>query len=554
MKIEIKKGLSDECNRLITDTYKLINSRTLFKNNCKNILENLVQLEKQLNIRLLNFLSYLVFDKDDAVAKQSNILIYKIVKELTYKEIKLLDSIFRNSYYYYDMDFRINNLDITRIKSKISILPHKDYLLCLLTLSGNGFIREFGVKALADSQVSQKMAFISLRLNDWVDQVRNEAYESFNKSLRTDNGIEMLLEALPIFEHAQEWKKADFKKLELRLSTELYDLKNRNILILKYHKTKDYLIKRSIFKVLVSIPELELEMIGNGIRSKDPVIIKESLIKTKVVRQYKSINAIIPLLKNARDTNCVILYCELIEENDPLLLKSELIDSLIFHKSSKVREYARNKLSALDSSINLSELYKIKMLDNEQLNYYSYQGLAEICTIDDFDYVKSFITSNDTRIIKTSLLALNRLNFEESKDILLDFLCSENQLESRIARRILSSPNSVCKIANDLSEILFFNGFDEHVYSNILDLLTYAPKWLSINTLLKFAYISKGDLLDKAIKCIENWNLSFNKSFIKPTNCEKEDFVTSLEKVESIFEKKLRRELEVVSENLKYLR
>jgi hypothetical protein len=546
MNIEIRKGLSHECSKLITDTYKLINSRTLFKNNRKSILENLNQLEKNLNIRLLNFLSYLVFDEDDEVSKQSNVIIYKIIRELSYKEIKLVDSLFRNSYYYYDMDFRIKNLDITRIRSKLSVLPHKEYLLCLLTLSGNGFIREFGVKELADIHVVQKMSFISLRLNDWVDQVRSAANESLYKSLKSEDGIEMLLETLPLFDHSTDWKKADFKKLELKLSTELYDLKNREKLVLKYHKTKDYRIKRSVFKVLVSVPELELEMIENGIRSKDPVIIKECLLKIREVRQHKSIKTIMPVLKNSKDTNCVILYCDIIEENDAATLKSELINTLIFHKSSKVREYARSKVSSMDKSINLLELYRIKMIDKGQLNFYAYQGFGEICTVDDFQLIKSFISHSEVRVKKTSLVTLYRLNFEESKDILLDYLCSDHELESRIARRIMSSSSPVSKIANELSELLFFEGFEQHVYSNILDLLDYAPKWLRINTMLKFTNIADGDLLCKVIKCIESWNSNFNKSFIKPTNYEKEEFAALFKNVENILDTKLRRELEVI--------
>lgn len=550
MKIEIKKGLNDECSKLVSDTYKLINSRTIFKNNRKSILENLVQIENNLNIRLLNFLSYLVFDQDDEVAKQSSVIIYKILRELSYKEIKLVDSIFRNSYYYHDPDFRINNLDITRIRSKLSVLPHKDYLLCLLTLSGNGFIREFGVKELAEIQVVQKMAFISLRLNDWVEQVRIAANESFYKSLISDDGIDMLLETLPLFDHSADWKKANFKKLELRLSTELYDLKNREKLIQKYYKTKEYRIKRSVFKILVSIPELELEMIENGIRSKDPVIIKECLLKIEEIRQDKSIETIIPVVKNAKDANCVILYCDYLEENDAVILKSELISTLIFHKSSKVREYARSKLSSIDRSINLLELYRIKMFENGQLDFYAYQGFAEICTADDFQYVKSFIAHSEVRVIKTSLQTLYRLNFEEAKDILLDFLCSDSEIESRIVRRIMASVNPVSKTVNELSELLFIEGFEQHVYSNILDLLDYAPKWLRINTMLKFANKMRNDLFDKTITCIESWNFSFNKNFIKPTNCEKEEFILSFEKVENILDAKLRREIEIIIKNL----
>ena len=549
MKIEIKKALNDECIKLIADTYKLINSRTIFKDNRKDILEKLDQLEKNLNIRLLNFLFYLVFDQDYEIAKQSNVLIYKIIRELSYKEIKFVDSMFRNSYYYYDMYLRINNLDITKVKSKLLVLPHKDYLLCLLTLSGNGFIREFGVRELAKIQIFQKMSFISLRLNDWVEQVRIAANESLSKSLKSDDGIEMLLETLPLFDHFTDWKKADFMKLKLRLSTELYDLKNREKLVLKYHKTKDYRIKRSVFKILVSIPELENEMIEKGIRSKDPVIIKECLKKIGEIRQHKPIKKIISVLKNAKDTNCVILYCDILEENDDVIFKSELINTLIFHKSSKVRAYARSKLSFMDSSINLLELYKVKMFETGQLDFYAYQGFTEICTVDDFQYVKSFISYSEIRVIKTSLLTLYRLNFEDAKDIFLDFLCSDNEVESRIAKRIMKSSNSVSKIANELSEILFFEGFEQHVYSNIMDLLDYAPKWLRIITMLKFVNIANGNLLVKGIKFIERWNYSFNKSFIKPTNYEKEEFVSMFNNVKNILDESLRRELEVIIKN-----
>lgn len=543
MTLEVKKNLTQEQINSITEINNLILNRSFFNNNQDKILLNLNSLEINLNLRMLAFLSSLAFDKDIIIAKKSSFLIYRILTKLTYKEIKLLDNFFRSSYFYYDLDPKINTVDLGILKYKLSKNYYKDYILCLLTMNPNGYIREFAIQSLTLSNIENKLSFLILRLNDWVSEVRIAAELSLNNFLNDTSSIDMVLETLPLFNSLIECKRCDFKKIEFKLNTLIYDLKNRNLIISKYYKTKDYLVKRYLFKTLVKIPDIELKIIQAGIQSKDSIIIKSCLEKIEKDISNELLKYILPSLKKSKHANCVLMYCDYMEKNNPKQFKIELISKFIFHKSSKIRQHARSKISIIEPYINISNIYRSNFSDLTKFNIYAYQGFTEICSIHDFDFIKTFLINKDIRIIKSSLKCLSRLDFEKSKYYLLKFLCSESKLESKIARKIISSSESLIIISTEISELIFHEGFQEHVYENILYLLNYLPKWLKINTLLKFATLTPNNLFEYVIISIHGWISKYNKSFIEPSLFEKIQFVNSYEKIENKLDINLKKDL-----------
>lgn len=520
MQVEIKKALDAESTSLISQIGIKLRERSLFQNNRKVILLLLDELESHLNIRLCPFLLAVSLDKGKEISEKTGSIIHTIVTSLTYKDVKSLDKIFRNTYFGIDLDLRLDRLSFPTLQSRIKQNKYVEELTCLLTLSGNGYLRELALRLIKNATVSQSSAFIVLRLNDWVPEVRDEALKGINLLLSTSKGLERLLDVLPLLDSLLDWQRSSYLALQLHLNSAFLDLKNRKTLLLKYHTTTDFKIRRSLFNVLIQDTSNFNSILQHGLNSRDPVIIKKCIAYTRQNYDAIDIPATLETLKRSKAAPCKIAYIELASNTIEQSLFKNHLELLIYDKVSSVRALARTKLRELEPTIDFWKLYKENLYKAHGLNTRAFRGLTDICTISDYGCIKPFL-NNEERVVRILAVAtLYRLDKERSKDDVIDFLCSEDEVESKTITRLLSTPVKVRQIAIELFELIDLDDFAPHVYMNIVYLLHYASKWTSIVANLKIIALQRPVTNNQITFEITRWLMRYNRSFIAPSQQE----------------------------------
>lgn len=552
MNIEIKKSISEACSEKMTSIYKKMRMRTFFRNYRKDILNDLLKVKEHLNIRLMNFLVFLSLDSDEIIADEAGFIIHEMLDSLSCKELKLLESFYRNSYYIYELDLRINENELANTKSKILRNKYRDDLLCIMTMSGNGYIREFSIKHLAFSSHKHKLAFLILRLNDWVENVRSSALETLYINISKESNFEPLLEVLPIFDAIENWSRLDSNKLRVKLNIVLLDPKNRQKISDKYYHTKDNKIKRSLIEVLLNdVNELD-KTLKVGLKSKDPIIARKCISVVMQNRYGFDIVELVKVMIISKSTICKVAGLEHLAKVPDELYQRKVLNKFLFDKSNQVREIARRKLLESDSTFSAVEFYRSFIGGSSHFNRYAIIGFGEVCTISEYAYIESLHLTQDINIKAVTIRILLNLDPVRSKDLVLDMLCSDNAIDSKRVRKYLSSPQKFSFYAVEASEIIDFIDFKEHVYINILHLMRYAPKWLSIIVYLKVLNNNSEKINEVTLSALEKWIARFNRSFLNPTTEVIQEYENLLSLKENFILSKFLKELQWILKTQKH--
>ena len=518
MRNKLTEPLKDEEVKILSQISNLIDSRNILVNNRNNIILQMEKLRGINNVRLLRYLLMLSIDNDKKISIIAGELLKEIIQNLEYDEIKWTDQFFRNSWYLYKLDEKLRNTSLEIVATRIKNNPYCGYILCILSMHENGYMREFALKSLLNIGNNKKAAFYVIRANDWVEQVRSTANEGIIGILSDKSTFEDLLDAIPLFGSIESWKRDDFRKLQLSLRTKLVSLENREIVLRKFQSTKNIKVKRELFKYILINTEKISETILDGLMTKDPIILSLSIKEIQRNIGNIDIQSIYQKLCINKSSLCRKASIEIAHK---ILDNNEFINNtmnMICDKSSQVRDFARYylKKNGID---NFSELYKKEIEKNKTNRLFCFKGLSETYDENDYDFLLKYLQDENDSIKRTVLSVLVKIDLDKSKDYLIDYLCSHNIINSRFARKILNRNKSyVNTIYQELTELVRLDGFEEYIYINIILLFEHLSKWTNFIEYLKLLNTESNKFDELVNKCLYEWNWSFNKSFIKPTN------------------------------------
>ena len=77
-------------------------------------------------------------------------------------------------------------------------------------------------------------------------------------------------------------------------------------------------------------------------------------------------------------------------------------------------------------------------------------------------------------------------------------------------------------------ELYSLEGFEKHVYENLLVLISYATKWDSLESLLHILSSSFGERQVEVLAYLENWSTKANRSFITLSDNRRETIINIL--------------------------
>jgi HEAT repeat protein len=141
----------------------------------------------------------------------------------------------------------------------------------LFTMHPSGFIREAAVKQIGDVAVDPLLTgFLLLRVNDWVEQVRDAALRALEPRLA--GPVEVMLPNLGLLWLLQERKRTDHRPLLEAVREQLLDPRAEGVLMSAI-ASPDQVTARTAFEIACAAPdERRIVFIERGLKHCDPII------------------------------------------------------------------------------------------------------------------------------------------------------------------------------------------------------------------------------------------------------------------------------------------
>lgn len=510
MRESFKIGLSKEDYETlhkIRDVYGKLAPR--FRD--KEVINLLETLDFVDNIRLSRDLQSLILGGSTAVSTKANSMLVSIMSDMTIEEIRFADSICRNSYYYHSLSILTGNIDLGTIKNVISYLKNPEYLLCLLSMNANGYYREYAIRELQYYDMEIVLPYIMLRTNDWVEPVKNLAESIVVNYIKKITDLKVLISNVELLESMKEWKRSDLSKVIVAAETKLIEQGNYDQLLSHFESTNNYKIRRILFDyIVINQEDFESNLI-RGLKSKDPVIHRKVIALINKYFNEIDLSVIHPHLEKCKSAFARVANVELITRLYDSEKATQSIMASLSDKSTSVREYVRFKLKNFGFD-DFSEYYKSEIMKAENVAIGTVLGIGETGKKSDCDLIEPYLTHSNPRIRKAALSSSSNLDIERSYELLIDSLLSSNQTDSKHAKKLLVKYHLVR--IEELIELYSLEGFEQHVYENLLVLISYASKWDCLESLLHILSSSFGDRQVVVLEYLETWSANANRSFI----------------------------------------
>jgi len=247
--------------------------------------ELIINAIRELNSGNINYI-HIVFGAfattDNFLIEEAGKAIGKILMPFTESQMIKLDERFRQ---YTSLEWSIDwrDVSILNLKNLINDIEDKKKILILGSFHPNGYFREKCILELA--KYDGTLPYLILRMNDWVDKVRDLAFRLIIEKVN-------LCSVFEIFSSMQFWDKV--KKSQRRGTEELDAVQNELInkvetdlhLIKWFNLCKyNFSTRKSIYKVLFAKPLLSIDE-ANILLEKEKHSYCKSIIISRILATY----------------------------------------------------------------------------------------------------------------------------------------------------------------------------------------------------------------------------------------------------------------------------
>lgn len=320
------------------------------------------------------------------------------------------------------------NVDLSDLEKSIGDKVIFKEIIRIGTFHPNGYFREKCVKFLKNDIESIK--YITLRLNDWVENIRNTTLEILDKMMDYADE-EIIISTLPYFDKVKQGE---------RRSNEVYEHFN-------------FRLNECIKRLLLKKENIDLKKISDydfyTKRALYPILIKEENLPKAFADK---------LLFYERHTNSSIILINLILKNYDC--SNEELKLYMKHKSAIVRRkalerfYMKNKcyFEGLEEYLNDSNRgvrevvcfilrkhtnfdilqFYIDEMDSDKTAV-AILGIGENGSAKNFELIKKYLSSDNTKVVKNTVIAIGKLKGSESEDIYWEFMEDERMSVSTAA-------------------------------------------------------------------------------------------------------------------------
>jgi len=401
---------------------------------------------------------------------------------------------------------------------------HAVSVLGLASFHPSGYVREAAVRELATFQRSGELPYLLIRLNDWVEPVRDAAYEAVQARL-VPAYAPNFVRSLWLVERLERCGRADHEALVGRVHGLLTGPAGRPALRAAL-TTDDRWLRRSCYRFLLDTPAKDgPEIIRMAVRDEDATIRLRAIRAAGVVLDAGGLREILgqvgrdPFMPVRREV--LGLWLRHFPEAAESALRDALLDS-----SPALRQTARHDLKARGAG-EFGEFYLSALADSRGSRLRpALHGLAETGSEADAARVESFLSHPAPGVRRAAVTALSRLNPEAYIPVFVQALEDDSPGVSRAARLALAP--RAARVGEEKLWSLVVGGSKTHVRRNALLLLAATGKWTSIGWMIRACGLADEQLAGMAREQVARWIARYNRVQVQPTRDQLEHMARAL--------------------------
>lgn len=473
----------------------------IFNKNLGFFSSNLDNYIEQINKGDDRYLSliFCVFAEDSAKHKsRAAQVLNEVFNEFSFDDLYRIDAQMRETT---SMESSINwsALNIKHFITEQMSVDEKRAVFIFASFNPNGYIREQAVEAL--TAYKETLAFILLRCNDWVYQVRQSALLFLSKIL-VNASNEEIVNALPLMEKLRRSGRCEYNNI-LSIIASVFE--SNKSLINKGLRSQDMRARRFCISFLNNMPKIEFKYLLNYIRyEKDPFLRKMIFqILLKANSDIKELSK--QFLKDKYPPNR-ILSLQYLYDNKVETVFYEA-ERMLMDRNAQVRTLARSIVLQTERQFDIRQCYLDNLSTSTAISLY---GLGEVGFHEDCNLVEEFLLGNCNEVVRAAMTVLMRLDSATFVFRITEMLSSEHSGIVKTATLLLKKYKEY-----DFERIFQIqeNSSNENTKIKCASLLFLSPKWKS----LIYTLMLIGSGYEKLeILCqtqLNRWDFSYNRSF-----------------------------------------
>lgn len=354
------------------------------------------------------------------------------------------------------------------------------------TFHANGYYRQRCMEALA-AEYEDSLLFLMLRLNDWVEPIREKAFRLVCERLKKSD-VEELFRAMPCFVKVQRSQRRKEKYL-LYVDKQIKEEIARKISQIEPKRVKYYelSVRNAIYRTVSGSKIIEKETIQELMMAEKDSFGKRILIQG-ILRNYGCGDEQIEKYLKYKST--IVRQCALEYRYQKLHDAWQGIEELLLDKSKRIREYVSYILKKHTDFFILG--FYLSRLETEINKTVPVLGIGEHGSCAEIETIRPFLESPDEKTVKAALAALGQLagKKEESTywEYLLDARCTVAKRAYLVIKKLDIHYGSESLYEEYKARMACVTG------KYFLELLLREPSWERLPYLLKLYQMKTGNM------------------------------------------------------------
>lgn len=463
----------------------------------------------------------LLLSKDKGTRLKSAKMLNSIMCTLNSSQLIKVDKIFRERASY-TWDYNWSNKQPEDLFHPLMTEEEKLTILGLGSFHPDGYFREKAIRRLSQMNNDFKIPYLLIRINDWVKKVRDVSQEYLLYYLKPENAGAFIT-SLPLVYRLENCSRNAYDDIFNAIISMLSSEECSSKLIEGLHSA-DPKVRLLCYKIMIQAGVLDNKsMIHYLLKDSYPYIrllVLKAIQKTITADEFDDMSQ--QLLQD-KSAQIRIIALEILHKYKAYEAADTLEKSL-FDKNQAVRRLARDLLNK-HKEYDYSSIYRNAIYKNKDI-YSCICGLGETGNISDAKIIADFILADSVKIVRASLYALSKLDFEGYKEKFIFLLNDSRPGVSKTAKWVLYGQ------INNNDETVIYGIFKEAIYDhvkvNTCTLLCSLRKWVAIRYILEFCDDKSQDISTRGSHALESWKLRVNRSFTIPAKDQVEEIRKSM--------------------------
>jgi HEAT repeat protein len=428
----------------------------------------------------------------------------------------------------------------TMVRSLVADVDVRTSILGLISFHRNGYVRHEAVRLLAEVHDGTELAYLLIRLNDWVEPIRRDAQAAIEQRLVNDNlvhfvrNVSLVIRLLALRRH-------DHSSIVRRVVEMLVEVGNEECLLSMLRSSNRRTRRCVVTLALDLVGKHHARIVRFGVTSDDPVL---RVWCCRLVRPLFAAGEAKEVLEKLKRDRFHPVRSEAYRneaEGQPdeamTIWKEALLDS-----SRSVRELARWQLGKLGLQ-DVAAVYR-NALARTPHSLPALLGLGETGNESDLSVIRSYLKATLSSRRRAAIRGLARVGGDAVTDELIECLQDDSPTMAREVRQRLEEPGRVLK--GELLLAIVNEDGRLHCRQEAIRAIFSMGKWKSLPWLIRAAGHSDRDTAAFAHRFIENWFSPplCNKVWTRPSSDEKENIDAALSQTRTSIDLPLLRRLD----------